>query len=104
MACSLQMTLSKIKQKSETFKTKCLKTESLAKFKLLLTSTSRIHKVVYLLRGTFEPFGVENFALLILKERKKEKKKTQAAALVSSWTREYLLSTEPVGANGSECL
>lgn len=39
-------------------------------------------------------------------ERKEESKKknTQAAALVSSWTREYLLSTEPVGANGSECL
>lgn len=65
-----------------------------------------MHKAVYLLRGACEPFGVENFALLILKERKKESKKknTQAAALVSSWTREYLLSTEPVGANGSECL
>lgn len=69
----------------------------------MLTSTSRIHKSVYLLRGVFEPFGVENFALLILKERRK-KKKTEAAALVSSWTREYLLSTEPVGVNGSECL
>lgn len=68
----------------------------------MLTSTSRIYKTVYLLRGAFEPFGVENFALLILKERKK--KQTQAAALVSSWTLEYLLSTEPVRANGSECL
>lgn len=54
----------------------------------MLTSTSRIYKTVYLLRGTFEPFGVENFELLILKERgegKKKKKQTQAAALVSSW-------------------
>lgn len=71
----------------------------------MLTSTSRIHKTAYLLRGAIEPFGVENFVLLNLKERKKEKKKqTEAAALVSSWTREYLLSTEPVRANGSECL
>ena len=66
----------KIKQKSETFKTKWIKTESLAKFKLPLTSTSRIHKAVYLLRGACEPFGVENFALLILKERKQAKRKT----------------------------
>lgn len=61
--------------------------------------------MVYLLRGAFEPFGLENFVLLILKEAGGGgEKQTQAAALVSSWTWEYLLSTEPVGANGSECL
>lgn len=71
----------------------------------MLTSSSQIHKTVYLLRGRFEPFGVENFALLILKERKKRKeKKNPAAALVSVRTPEYLLSTEQVQANGAECL
>lgn len=75
----------------------------------MLTPTSRVQKPVYLLRGTFESFGVKNHALLILKETKegmgkKKKKKAQAAALVSTRTREYLLSTEPIRANGSECL
>lgn len=57
--------------------------------------------MIYLLRGAFEPFEVE---FCFADFERKGKKHTQAAALVSSWTREYSLSTEPIGANGSECL
>lgn len=44
-----------------------------SKLEFMLISTCWIHKTACLLRGRFEPFGVENFGLLILKERKGKK-------------------------------